>query len=300
MGSAYEVIGDVRNRQAWLRARRDGLGASDAAAILGVSPWASALEVYSEKVSTEPVQMEPPSDYAKWGSILEPFVVSEFAAQTGRAVKREGRLLRSRRHPWQIATLDARQRKTPRGAPGLVEVKTTKFDWDRVPEDIWAQVQHQFSVTRMRYGSIVVFNRTSCETTVVDVKPDPDYIGELIEIEADFWSNLEKGIPPEPDGSVSAAKTLRKLYPQHVPGKEIMLDTDLIDVGSALEQAKQSKKGIEGEIREYESKLISAIGEAEIGLLPDGTVYTYRSQKRAEFISKATEYRVLRRKEARA
>ncbi len=299
MGSAYEVIGNARNRPAWLRARRDGIGASDSAAILGVSPWASALEVYADKVSTE-IRDEDPSEYATWGRILEPHLITKFAAETGRAVRREGRLLRSRRHPWQMTTLDARQRKTPRGAPGLVEVKTTKFHWDRVPEDIWAQVQHQFAVTRMRYGSIVVFNRTTCETVIVDVQPDPDYIGELTEIEAEFWSNLEKGIPPQPDGSESAARTLRKLYPQHVPGKEIMLDTDLIDVGLALEQAKQSKKGIDGEIREYESKLISAIGEAEIGMLPDGTAYTYRLQKRAEYMAKATEFRVLRRKEAHA
>ncbi len=300
MGSAYEVIGHAtRDRRGWLRARRDGIGASDCAAILGVSPWQSALEVYAEKVSGE-VRDEDPSEYATWGKILEPHLIAQFAERTGRAVRREGRLLRSRRYPWQLTTLDARQRRRPKGLPGLVEVKTTKFHWDRIPEDIWAQVQHQFAVTRMRYGSIVVFNRTTCETAIVPVEPDPDYIGELTEIEAEFWSDLEKGIPPQPDGSVSAAKTLRKLYPQHVPGKEIMLDTDLIDVGLALEQAKQSKKGIDGEIREYESKLISAIGEAEIGTLPDGTAYTYRSQKRAEFISKATEYRVLRRKEARA
>lgn len=300
MGSAYEVIGNAtRDRRAWLRARRDGLGASDAAAILGVSPWASALEVYAEKVTTE-VRDEDPSVYATWGRILEPHLISKFAEETGRAVRREGRLLRSRRHPWQMTTLDARQRKRPNGPPGLVEVKTTKFHWDRVPEDIWAQVQHQFAVTRMRYGSIVVFNRTTCETAIVDVQPDPDYIGELTEIEAEFWSNLERGIPPEPDGSESAARSLRKLYPKNEPGKEIMLDTDLIDVGLALESAKQSKKGIEGEIREYESKLVSAIGDAEIGLLPDGTAYTYRLQKRAEYKAKATEFRVLRRKEARA
>lgn len=297
MGAAYEVIANARKRPAWLRARQNGLGASDSAAILGVSPWASAIEVYSEKIDSE-IRDQSPSEYAEWGKILEPYLIKKFHERTGRAVRREGRLLRSRRHPWQLATLDARQRKTPRGAPGLVEVKTTKFNWDRIPEDIWAQVQHQFAVTRMRYGSVVIFNRTSCETSVIDVKPDPDYIAELTAIEEVFWRNLEQGIPPAPDGSESAAKTLRKLYPQHVPGKEIMLDTDLIDVGLALEQAKTSRKEILDEIRAYENKLIAAIGEAEIGRLPDGTAYTFRSQNRAEFISKATSFRVLRRKEA--
>ena len=298
MGSAYEVIENARNRTAWLRARRDGLGGSESAAVLGVSPWQSALEVYAEKVSSEAPVDAPPSEYAKWGHILEPHVIAEFAKQTGRAVKPEGRLLRSRARPWQLTTLDARQRKRPKGPPGFVEVKTTRFEWDRIPEDIWAQMQHQFAVTKMRYGSIVVFNRSSCETTVLDVKPDPEYIGELIEMEEKFWRDLEQGIPPDPDGSESARATLRRLYPIHVPGKEVMLVSDLIDVGLRREEAKASVKVLNDEIRECENKLTVAIGDAELGILPDGTSYTYRQQHRKETIQKATSFRVLRRKEA--
>jgi putative phage-type endonuclease len=298
MGASYEVVAKVRDREHWLQARREGIGGSDAAAILGVSRWASAIEIYAEKISSEPVSMDSPSDQARWGNILEPHVIEEFRSRTGRVVKREGRLLRSRARPWQMATLDARQRKHPSGPPGLVEVKTTRFDWERIPEDIWAQVQHQFAVTKMRYGSIVIFNRTSCETSIVDVEPDADYIGEMIELEEKFWTDLCNGKPPAPDGSDSARATLRSLYPEHDEGKEIKLDDRLIEVGSSLESAKESRKKIVSEIREYENDLIAAIGDAEVGLLADGTRYTYRTQQRRETVQAATSFRVLRRKEA--
>ena len=299
MGASYEVIAKVKDKEAWLQARREGIGGSDAAAILGVSPWSSAIEIYADKISSDPVSMDSPSEAARWGTILEPHVIDEFRSRTGRVVKREGRLLRSRARPWQMATLDARQRKRPSGPPGLVEVKTTRFEWDRIPEDIWAQVQHQFAVTKMRYGSIVIFNRTSCETSIIDVEPDRDYIGELTEIESKFWADLCNGIPPAPDGSDSARATLRSLYPEEAEGKEIALDDELIKVGSALEAAKQARKAIGSEIQECENELIAAIGDAEVGLLADGTKYTYRTQHRREVVQAAVSFRVLRRKGAK-
>ena len=38
--------------------RRTGIGGSDAAAILGLSPWATPLDIYNEKVSAEEIAEE--------------------------------------------------------------------------------------------------------------------------------------------------------------------------------------------------------------------------------------------------
>ena len=44
---------DYKNREAWLEARRNGIGASDTPGILGVSQWASPFSVAASKLSPD-------------------------------------------------------------------------------------------------------------------------------------------------------------------------------------------------------------------------------------------------------
>ena len=45
----------VDNRTDWLKARRKGIGGSDAASVLGISPWKSNVQLWEEKTGiTEP------------------------------------------------------------------------------------------------------------------------------------------------------------------------------------------------------------------------------------------------------
>ena len=39
----------VDNRTDWLKARRKGIGGSDAASVLGISPWKSNVQLWEEK-----------------------------------------------------------------------------------------------------------------------------------------------------------------------------------------------------------------------------------------------------------
>lgn len=45
----------VNNRKEWLKARQKGIGGSDAASILGISPWKTNVQLWEEKTGiTEP------------------------------------------------------------------------------------------------------------------------------------------------------------------------------------------------------------------------------------------------------
>ena len=172
MGTRYEVIDNGRDRLRWLDARRSGLGASDAAAILGLNPYRSAMEVYAEKSGLYGVDDDSsPSEQARWGKILESHLLDDFRKVTGRPVVRDGRLLRSRRHPWQLCTLDARQRRPDVSSRGLLEAKSTRFEWDELPEDVYSQIQHQFSVTGFTWGNVIVLDLMKRRTQTIDVAP---------------------------------------------------------------------------------------------------------------------------------
>src|SRR5262245_12139818 len=73
------------SREAWLEARRNGIGGSDAAAVLGCHPWKSALELYAEKIGVEDLDLSEP-EWVYWGKVLEPQIAARYMKETGRTV----------------------------------------------------------------------------------------------------------------------------------------------------------------------------------------------------------------------
>ena len=63
-----------KDRAEWLEARKDGLGASDAAALLGLSPWKTNVQLWEEKcglVIPEDIGDKP---YVRYGNDAEPLL----------------------------------------------------------------------------------------------------------------------------------------------------------------------------------------------------------------------------------
>ena len=50
---SFETI-ETANRSEWLEARRAGIGASDIAAIMGISPWSTPFQIWASKVAEIP------------------------------------------------------------------------------------------------------------------------------------------------------------------------------------------------------------------------------------------------------
>lgn len=83
---------DTADRENWLRERKKGIGGSDVAAVLGLSPWRTPLDVFNDKTA-ETVDEKPQSDAAHFGTILEDVVADEFARRTGFKVARFNKTL---------------------------------------------------------------------------------------------------------------------------------------------------------------------------------------------------------------
>ena len=136
------------DRQAWLKARRLGIGASDVAAIMGVDEYRGPLAVYEEKVSEAPPE-DNAGEAARWGNIFEGPILLEYSRRTGRSIKLGGQLLQSKANPrWQV-TLDAEQRVSAApdwaSGPGIAECKTVGYGnkaWeDELPRRVQVQMQ---------------------------------------------------------------------------------------------------------------------------------------------------------------
>ena len=108
MGEAYKIMYSGDDRAAWLRLRRQGIGASEAACVLGESTYGSPMSVFAEKISTEE-PVEEQSERMEWGQTLEPVILDEFADRSKRVIQLAGQLLRSVRWPFMQCTLDGKQ-----------------------------------------------------------------------------------------------------------------------------------------------------------------------------------------------
>lgn len=93
--------------QEWLAYRRRGIGGSDVAAILGISPFRTARDLYDDKLNIASVA----DDAGNWvalemGHLLEPLVARIFAKKTGLEVSRSRKCSNTRSIPscWQMWT----------------------------------------------------------------------------------------------------------------------------------------------------------------------------------------------------
>lgn len=301
MRQIFEVLCPSSAREPWLAARKLGIGSSDAPGILGLSPFASPLSVYVDKLGLSEDREQ--SEAMKWGSILEPLIVQEFSAETGRKAERTGELLRSREHPFQLATLDAVQHEPANSrGPGVLEVKATGWragDWtEGVPEHVFAQVQHQLCVTGWDWASVAVLIG-GCKLLWADVTRDEHFIDEvLLPAETEFWRRVEAREPVDADASEATTRALKALFPRD-SGAVIALPGELIDADAERARLQAQGKEIEEKLAGISNRIKLAIGEASVGILANGITYSYRAQQRAGYTVGPTEFRVLRRKESK-
>ena len=131
-------------REEWLKYRTQGIGGSDVSIIAGINPFRSAHQLWLEKTGqTEPEETE--SEYAHFGTLLEPVVRKEFTRRTGIRVRQKHMLLQSEEYPFMFADLDGVINEG--GQMAIFEAKTASQYraelWEEeVPAGYILQVQH--------------------------------------------------------------------------------------------------------------------------------------------------------------
>ena len=265
-------------REGWLNTRRMGLGGSDAAAACGLSNWQTRLGLYLDKTGQAEDQDQTERMY--WGTRLEAIVAEEYTIRTGRPALPVNNILQSVAYPFMLANLDRFLPSEDRG-PGILECKTVDRymakEWgesgtDQVPKEYLLQVQHYMAVTGCEWGELAVLVGGN-EFRIYPVLRDAGFIESLVELEAEFWGMVQRQEPPEPDLEHKTTQDLlRKMYP-NTDGSVVDLSPLAAD-HEALAEAKAMMKELEGSERFHKNAIMAAMGEAAMGILPDGSAYT--------------------------
>jgi putative phage-type endonuclease len=268
--SAYEEIAADNDRADWLAARQTGLGASEAATVMGVNPFESPYTLYMKKTGQLPE--EPDNQKMAWGKRLEPLLATTFAEDTGRQVFKGvgGTLLRSRAYPWLLATPDFEQRRKPRARAGLLEIKTTaehNEEYWRTDTPVYyqCQLQQQLIVAARRYGSICCLIGGQ-DFRFAHYDQHERFAQALLRKTHEFWQMIQKGEAPEPDASVSTYDTLTRLKES---GQAMDLAPVVVEWFEQMRDAAARKSAAEKEYKEAKRLIGSAMGLASYGIFPD-------------------------------
>lgn len=101
-----EVLADrkVLTHEEWLNVRRQGIGGSEAGAILGLSPFSSAFSVYAEKIGVK--KADEANEAMRIGTDLEPYVAQRFMEATGKRVVNCNYVLTNPNYKFMLADVD--------------------------------------------------------------------------------------------------------------------------------------------------------------------------------------------------
>lgn len=260
-------------REEWLKYRTKGIGGSDVSVIAGITPFKSVYQLWLEKTGqTEPE--EGGSEYAHFGTILEPVVRREFMERTGMKVRQKHMLLQSEEYPFMFANLDGVIREG--GELCIFEAKTAsayKQDvWEEgTPAPYILQVQHYMAVTGAKktyIAALVGGNHFFCH----EIMRDEEMIEKIIAMEKYFWeTHVVGGVEPIPDGSEATVRYFNERFLKS-SGEMIELPGEALTACEEFERLSQQIKELETAKNAAANQLKSYLKEAETGTVGDRTV----------------------------
>ena len=192
----------------WREGRKHSIGASDAAAVMGISPWKTEAQLWDEKANGKTLDFHN-SDTVR-GHRSESHILELYGIETGRKIfSGERIMLMSKRNSFMSCTLDGID-FTDENNPIIIEVKSVKFshgEWsdDRIPDYYFTQLLHQLAVTGWNEAILLVrFTRNegweSASERLYHVKRADvrDQIDKLARKESKFWNEyvVKKRRPP--------------------------------------------------------------------------------------------------------
>lgn len=261
------------------------IGGSDAAAILGLSPWKTTLDVYLDKVvgKNEEVDASKAKIFAR-GKRMEPYIIDLFAEETGLVIARRGCRYQHPEYPFLCAEIDAEAESGEN-----IEIKTVhpfaSKDWgimdtDDIPVYYAAQAMHGLMVTGKQvciFGAMIGMD----DFRTYRVDRDEDVIASLRQKEIDFWNMVQSRTPPEPQTTSDAERLFKKDN-----GSTVEADENAIETILTLKELKAQKKELEAAIDGEEAKLKIAMKDASIITMSGNPLATWKCQVTNRFNQK--------------
>lgn len=202
------------SRGTWLVGRSHGIGGSDAAAVLGLNPYMSNVDLWLRKTGRKKADDLSHNKLVEYGTKAEGYLRGIFKLDFPeyRVEHEPFTIYTNSEYPWACASLDARLFEDSIGRTGVLEIKTTTINgsaqaakWkDRIPDNYFCQVLHYMAVMESEFAILkaqLKYERLESLMEVTkhfyiefqDVKDQAEY---LMEEERKFWEYVKADKEP--------------------------------------------------------------------------------------------------------
>lgn len=283
--------------------RTKGIGGSDVAAVMGLSPWKTPGQLWLEKTGRVPGPDLDDKDHIIFGTLLEQTIADEYARRTGRKVRKVNKRLEHPDYPFMVAHID----RDVVGLPRILECKTTNAwsfgsdEWgaagtDECPTQYVLQAQHYLFVTGAVSG---IVTPKVCDLAVLvggnrfvlyEIQRDDELIEAMVAACSAFWAHVENDEPlPLEYDHRSAMEYVKAKHPG-IDG-EVQLGEEAAIMHARRQEISEATRALKKEDDALKAHLTDLVGGAEIGYLPGGIGgFRRKLVQRAERVVPASEW----------
>lgn len=267
--------------------RRRWIGGSDVAAILGISPWKTAVDLWAAKTAPEP-DSRPATGVKRrgqrWESVVAEMLVERLEADGHKVVIVDtNRRLVDLEVPYFAAEIDFEILLDDDSEVTNVELKTVSpfktGEWGESGSDdvpIWytAQAMWGLGVTGRR-KAIVAPLFGADEIRAFPIERDDVTIAAMRARAQSFWINhVLTGIPPEP----TSLEDVAKIFPKDVEAAPIVADEELTGVLLRMRALDRELKARQAEFDSLQFMIERVMGSTTQVNIGDKAAVTWKER----------------------
>lgn len=270
---SYTRVNVVSDTPEWEHERRNSIGASEVAAVMGMSRYGTALDVYKHKHGLD-APFDPVLAYS--GHASEPVIEGWLRRFSGLDLDMQpGFMARSAERPHLHASFD----RVVESPFLTIQMKTAHqflgHHWDEgVPDDIRVQVNAEMYVAGTPRALVAVWIGGREYRTFWEPRDERFIQEHMLPAVDDFWQMVQKGTPPEP----STVAEIQDVWPTE-SGKVADLSDTAYGVLEQIAILNSDIKAQEAERDALKVALAPYTEDAEVLMHRGRKVATWKSQK---------------------
>lgn len=288
------------NKADWLAQRKLlGVGGSESAAILGLSPYSCAAQVFYEKLGLTSkmkgtslpmiIGLEDEDKIARlWSHYdadigIDSIPLNYEAKKVIRKPMKLDRIIKNPSYPALFANPDRLFKNGSSRA--ILEIKTINHwesqKWESgVPIHYIVQIQHYMLVCKVQYAELAILEANN-KIDVIPFEPSKEIQQRIVEKCSDFWNDIQEArrileaggmeldvqhLVPPPDGSEAYTEFLKERYKDggSNPDEVVSASENDLWVLSELLTLKEQQEALMRELSLREQHLRDAMGNAPV------------------------------------
>lgn len=262
--------------------RQTYLGGSDVAAILGLSPYRTPLDVYLDKVEGKQPDDPAKMKIFKRGTRLEPYILDMLVEETGLELVKRGERYRDRDHEFLAAEIDAEASTGENIEAKSVNqfgAKEWGTEWtDEIPVHYTAQAMHGMMINgapRTIFPVLIGID----DFRVYKVERDEETIAGIKAKELEFWQRIQSKEAPE----ATTVGDIERLFARD-HGSVVQASDDIVEAYKALKDLKKRIKLLEDDADDKAKLIKLFMREHQILKFGADTLLTWKSQETTRLV----------------